>query len=587
MIDSRGGWNRKSIADHIADGTYRRDRHGPIASEMLDYPPRPFCKPRASAKSQQKWVRNGSDEIAVRNGCRFQESRAEHAARFFAKFLRHSKGQWAGEAFELLPWQRDDLIYPLFGWVRPDGRRRFRRTYIQVPKKNGKSTLASGIGLYMLTADGEAGAEVYSVAADRDQASIVHGEAMRMVEASEQLAAVLKLNRASHTMRYLHTNSWYRALSSGANTKEGLNIHCAIIDELHAWKTDELWNTLKYGYRARREPLQFVITTAGDDPESVCYRQYEYAKAVKDGTVKDDSFFTLIYEADPEEDWEDSGLWARCNPSFGVTMDEEGFREDVQEAKRSLTDEIVFKRYSLNIWSTSTNPWLRMDDWHKCAECYTRDDMVGRECAAGLDLSSSEDMTSLVLMFPDEDLEDDNEPGYRQLAWFWLPSESVEKHEHRIDYRPWIAYGWLSVIDGPVLNYSVLRHEIAAICESFKPELLMYDPWGAEQLTGELEDQIGITRVKFQQTISSYAGPTADYERLVIAGKLRHNSNPILTWQAGHVQVKTDTNGNKRPQKPAPRDIRKIDGIVAGIQALAAAQAMPGASVYAGGAVGV
>ena len=218
-------------------------------------------------------IRTAADRRAIREGCWWDASAADRVRDFFEGFLRHSKGEWAGKAFKLLRWQWQDVVRPLFAWKRPDGTRRFRKAYIEVPKKNGKSTLASGIGLYMLCADGEQGAEIYSAAADRDQASIVHGEALRMAEASEELAGCLKLNKSTRNILYESTNSWYRALSNEPAGKEGLNIHACIIDELHIWKGRELWDTLRYGYRARRQPLQFVITTAGDDDESICYKE--------------------------------------------------------------------------------------------------------------------------------------------------------------------------------------------------------------------------------------------------------------------------------------------------------------------------
>lgn len=231
------GGPRKSIERHILEGTLDISRHRErLQAEVSPFPPKPRKTVRASARSQSRWVHNESDQRAVRNGCRFNEALAQHAVDFFAKFLAHSKGQWTGKPFDLLGWQRDDLIYPLFGWVRKNSTRRFRCVYVEIPKKNGKSTIASAIGLYMLCAEEEPGAEVYSMASDRDQASIVHGEAINMVDALPALSAVIKLNRSTKCMSHLESYSSYKAASSKAAGKEGINIHCGIIDELHVWQ---------------------------------------------------------------------------------------------------------------------------------------------------------------------------------------------------------------------------------------------------------------------------------------------------------------------------------------------------------------
>lgn len=561
-----GGANRKPLEQHLAEGTYRADRHGPIAESVLDYP-KPAPNLKLSIKSALAWCRNDADRAAVQAGCRFDERLAAHAAGFFPRFLQHSKGQWAGQAFELLQWQRDLLIYPIFGWIRKDGTRRFRRAFVEVAKKNGKSTLASGIGLYLLVADGEPGAEVYSAASDRDQASIVHGEAIRMAEASAALSACLKINRSNRNILYEHTNSWYRALSNEPGGKEGLNIHACIIDELHVWHGRELWDTLRYGYRSRRQPLQFVITTAGDDDQSICYAELERARAIIRGDVRDHAYFGLVYEAQPEDDWLDESVWEKANPSLGSTFTVESLREDAEAAKGKAGDEAVFKRYSLNIWQRATNPWLSMDDWGKCERQYTLDEMAGMDCYAGLDLSRTRDMTALELVFP---LEEDGRTIYRQWPIFWLPEAAVEQYKNRIDILGWQRSGALSLIGD---SYADVEATIVDVSQRFNLIELAFDPMYARDLAEKLQNDHGIMMVEFPQTIMQFAGPTAEYERLLIHGALHHPGNAVLTWQAGNVNIKNDANANKRPVKPPGADYRKIDGIVAGIMALKRAMA--------------
>jgi phage terminase large subunit-like protein len=327
---------------------------------------------RSKAK-RQGWlraIRSEADELAMMAGCVFSPRLADYACNFFPRFLCHSKGQWAGKPFELLEWQRSDIIRPLFGWVRPDGTRRFRRCYIEIPKKNGKSALASGIGLYMLLGDGERGAEVYSAASDRDQASIVHREAINMVYASPALESLLKVNASTHLISCPKTNSVYKAISATPSGKEGFNAHCIICDELHVWRGRELWDALLYAGRARTQPLLFVITTAGADSLSVCREQHDYAANVLNGTFRDDRFFAYIREATKEEidaqGAEDRALWYKANPSMGVTINPEEFGRDLAEAARTPTAWASFLRYSFNVWNTGAKRWLSVDQWRRC-----------------------------------------------------------------------------------------------------------------------------------------------------------------------------------------------------------------------------
>lgn len=513
-------------------------------------------------KTTRKYIRSKADESAVAHGCRFDEAAAAHVVEFFARFLRHSKGKWAGKPFELLDWQREDIIYPLFGWKRADGSRRFREAGVWVSKKNGKSTLAAGIGLYLLVGDGEAGAEVYSVAADREQASIVHGEAVRMVKASPELESALSLNRTTHNIHFEGTNSYYRALSSEANTKEGLNAHGLIIDELHAWKGRALWDTLRYAGAARSQPLRFVISTAGDEMQSIGRSQYEYAKGVLNGTTEDDRFFAYIREAEADDDWKSPDVWRKANPSFGETMTEEDFAADVRQAEKSPTEISSFKRYRLGIWNTSTNPWLKLDDWIRCEKRFTEDYLQGYPCVGGLDLSKTRDMTAFVLAF---DVEDD----VYILPYFWLPEDTVNSPDSPEEYRVWARNGHLQTTPGGVTDYKFVKSKIVELCERFGVKEFAYDPYNAEDLTQDIEENYGIKRFLFAQTIANFAEPTKDFERLVLSGRLKHNGHPVLTWQAGHVQVRSDNNQNIRPVKPPHGDHRKIDGIVAAIMAIA------------------
>lgn len=515
-------------------------------------------------KQTDLWVRTKSDELAVEQGCYFDERAAERVRTFFSKFLRHSKGEWAGKPFELLPWQWDDLIAPLFGWKNKDGKRRFREAFVGIPKKNGKSTIGAGIGLYLLCGDNEQGAEVYSAASDRDQASIVHGEAIRMVESSEALSSYLTINRSTKNILFGKTQSVYRALSGEAQSKEGLNASGIIVDELHVWHGDATWNALKYAGRSRRQPLRFTITTAGEDKQTICGREWDYALGVQRGEIEDTRYFSYVRQAETSDDWKDPATWQKANPSLGSTFTVEDFAADVRKAEVSPTEQASFQRYSLNIWTTSTQRWLRVEDWKRCKQDYTAEDLAGESCFGGLDLAKTQDMTALVLVFPHEE-------GYRILPYFWLPESAVTNPNSPAQYRVWAQQGLIEVTPGDVCDYRFIKRRIGEIADKFYLNEFAYDPYNAEQITQEITEEFGIPRILFPQTISNFAEPTAEFERQVIGGTLQHNGHAILDWQASHCTVKTDANNNRRPVKPPGGDHRKIDGMVAAIMGLSRA----------------
>jgi len=331
---------------------------------------------------------------AARQGLEFyfDPEAAKHAIEFFEGWLRHSKGKHAGQPFTLLEWQAV-MIGELFGWKRlADDTRRFRVAYISTAKKQGKSTLLAGIGLYLLVMDGENGAEVYGAAADREQASVVYREAASMVRASPQLSRVLEVIDSRRTIAYRKEASFYRVLSADAFRAEGLNIHGLLFDELHAQKDRRLWDALRYGGAAREQPLLVSITTAGYDRKGICYEQYQYAKAVAANWRHDPTFFSCIYEMEEEADWKDSEVWPQANPSWGVTIKEDVFAADAKEAEQSPTKLNSFLRYRLNTWTTSDVRWLSPETWQQGS--LPLRDFGDRPVYAGLDLATTYDCRS-------------------------------------------------------------------------------------------------------------------------------------------------------------------------------------------------
>ena len=418
----------------------------------------------------------------------------------------------------------------------------------------------------MLTVDGEGGAHVFSAAADRDQAGIVHGEALNMADSSSELTDVLKINRSTHNIFYPKTRSLYRALASGPGGKEGLHIHCTIIDELHVWKGDELWSTLKYGYRSREEPLQFVITTAGSDMESRCRKEYERGKAILAGTIQDDSYFALIYEADIDDDWTDEAVWAKANPSLGETLTLESLREDCQSALDVPSEQSAFKRYTLNIWATAEHPWLDINRWKKCRADISVEELEGRLCYAALDMGQTSDLSCLALMFPEDDGE-----SYTLLTYFWLPEDEAREKEKLVQYLVWADAGHIELIPGAIVDHKWIGQRVVDICNLFDVQTFRYDAMFAEGIAQRVEEESFAEKVEVPQTIMHFAGPCDAFERVIKVASIQHNGNPVMNWQIGHVNIKEDVNGNKRPVKQKEGDYRKIDGVIASVMALGGA----------------
>ncbi len=520
--------------------------------------------------------------MAVKAGGYFDDheyedgGKAMHAARFFSDHLRHSAGEWAGQPFVLLDWQRDDVIMPLFGWMRADGTRRYRMGYIEVPKKNGKSTLGSGIVLYMLTMDGEEAAEVYGAAADRNQAGIVYHEAASMVAQSPAMADHCQCIDSRKRITFPRMGSFYTALSADAFRAEGLKIHCLVFDELHAQPNRKLWDALKYGGAARRQPLILSITTAGWDRESICYEQHEYAQAIIDGEINDPAYFGYICGASEKDDWTDPETWAKANPSMGQMIKLDEMTEAFKRAERTAAGTDSFKRYRLNIWTNSETHWIDLDRWDECTGEVNPALLLGRPCFAGMDLASTTDMTALVLGFPMDDEE------FAVLPFFFLP----EKPEHDRDaanqerYRQWAAAGLLEYTPGNVTDYRWIRSRLGELSKQYDIQEIGYDPYNASQFAIQLQDEDGFQMVEVRQGTITMNEPSKQFMRLVLKGKLRHGGNPILRWMAGNVTVKPDPKDNIMPGKA--RGANKIDGIVASIISLLRAKMIEvtGPSVY-------
>lgn len=493
----------------------------------------------------------------------------ERGVYFFETFLRHSKGKWAGQPFKLLDWQRTQLIMPLLGWMRPDGTRRFRTAYAQVAKKNGKSTLAAGLNLYMLVGDGEMGAEVYCAAVDRPQAGIVFREAASMVKASPELSKRLEVIESRYRIVDHKTRSWFASMSKDSGSNEGPNPHAIVVDELHAHKDRRLFEALRYGGAARSQPLFMSITTAGSDHETICFQQYQYAKQVLSGELKDWSFFGYVAEPGEKDDWTAEETWKKANPSYGLTVTPDGMREACAEAVAQPAMENAFKRYRLNMWTEQAERWMPMAAWDAC----DRDELpplaLKRKCYAGLDLSSTQDFASLGLVFPPK-----NEGEKWRLACrHWIPMETAKKRQKAgVPVLDWGKAGKVIIVPGAVIDYDKIRAEILAVDAAFGIEEIAVDRWNSTQLQTQLMGD-GMEVVQFGQGFASMTAPTKELMRLVIDGKLEYCNEDVLRWMMTHVAADTDAAGNEKPNKERSGD--KIDGVAAIMMALGRAMVAP------------
>ena len=516
---------------------------------------------------------------------KFDKAASRRPEKFFERFLVHIKGEWADQPLTLEKWQAQ-ILRELFGWIRPDGLRRYRTAYIEVPRKNGKSTICAGIALYLLFADGEPGAEIYSAAADREQAAIVFDMAKQMVEHSPKLSSRCQIYQRSIVVP--STGSSYKVLSADVPTKHGLNPHAIIFDELHVQPNRYLWDVLNTGTAARRQPLTIAITTAGYDRHSIGYEQHDYAEKVRDGIIPDESFLPIIYAAGKEDDFKDPRTWKKANPNYGISVKPEYLAAVAKRTAELPAEENTFRRLHLNQWTEQSVRWMPMNVWDECASSRPQnrvewealeETFEDRVCFGGLDLSNKLDLTALVLGFPIYENHEISAIDF--LCRFWVPEEGARKRgeRDRVPYPLWIQQGLINAPEGEVVDYAFIRRQIQWDAERFRIKEIAFDPWNATQLATELEGD-GIEMVELRQGFQSLTEPTKKLMELALEGKLRHHGHPVLRWNASNVSVKVDAAGNLKPDKE--KSTEKIDGIVAMILALARiiVQPEPRKSVY-------
>lgn len=492
----------------------------------------------------------------------YDKANADRAVKFIEN-LRHTKAKWAGKRFWLLPWQ-ETLVRDIFGTVKEDGTRQFRTAYVEICKKVGKSELAAAIALYLLYADNEPSAEVYGAAADRQQASIVFDVAKRMVELTPALLKRSKIMGATKRIVNYSNAGIYQVLSADVGNKHGFSVSGLVFDEIHNQPNRNLYDVLTKGSSdARANPLHFIITTAGNDRNSIAFELHTKALDILNGRREDPTFYPVVYGLADDEDWTDEKNWYKVNPSLGYTVEIDRLRDAFREAQQNPADEVTFRWLRLNQWVSSTVAWIPDQIYALGNEAIDMESLKGRECYGGLDLSSSGDITAFVLVFPPHN----GKEKYVILPFFWVPQDTIPLRVRRtsVPYDKWQAQGYLMATEGNVIHYGFIEKFIDDLGKIYNIKEIAYDRWGAVEMTQALEG-MGFTVVPFGQGFSSMSPPTKRFYELLMEGKMVHGAHPVLRWMAGNVVVDTDPAGNIKVTKRRSPD--KVDGIVAAIMAL-------------------
>jgi len=539
-----------------------------------------------------------NDQGVLRGRYSFDEAKAGRACRFI-ELMPHIKGPKAkaGETIKLEGWQCF-VITTVFGWrnIETDGRR-FRRAYTEVPRGNAKSTLSSAVGLYAVAADEEEGPEVYSAATTRDQARIVWGDAKAMMEKRPAFAAKIGLVVNQLDIRNPRRNGKFVPLSRESSTMDGLNIHVALIDELHAHKDRGVYDVIETASAKRISSLIWVITTAGSDTSGICYEVRSYVIKVLGGIIEDDSQFGIIYTLDEDDDWTDPANWEKANPNWNVSVMPDVFRQLALKAQQVMSAQNNFKTKHLNLWVNADVAWMDMRAWDRCANPDLKlDDFArGDPCTMALDLATKTDIASKTRLFkrwlpkylrgicelhdrpgeiacprcyPTHDergLQREVDPHYFCFVTNYLPELAVNDGRNS-QYQGWALEGWLTETPGDILDFGVIKQEVLSDVAAFNVREVAYDPWQAAQLAQELQDQHGVTMVEMRATVATFSAPMKELEAVVLDNRFHHDGSPVMRWMISNVVCHRDAKDNIYPRKERPEN--KIDGAVSTIMAL-------------------
>lgn len=539
------------------------------------------------------WIVTASDEVAVKAGCYFDYESADRVRRFFRKYVKHTEAPFAFQPFELQPWQWNRIIAPAFGWKMPDGTRRFKEVETWIPKKNGKSTLAAAIAIYLITFDKEFGANVYGAASDRGQASLVFNVAKAMVKMDETLDEVIKIKETKKLMICEELNSKYEVISSEGRRNEGHNIHGLIFDELHTQKDRRLWASLRYGGSARRQSIRFILSTAGEaDEESLWFERFSLALKVQKSEKIDIHLLPCVYAIEDGEDWNDPAVWERVNPSWHTTINQVEFKRDYETAKTSSSSESEFLRYRLNRSTKHRSAWIQGIYWTNCKveeipqRIKNSSGMYPKEYI-GVDLA---DTSALVAAVSCREVVSASEDAFDNLlqiatrssfdkkividAHFWAPSEfAVGKNRWLRD----IIDNWfyakrkdglplLRKIDGPIAHQWVVEDDLIQMIQGKNVREIAIDKWHASRFSYSMQEKLkkvnSKTKLRMVQYTTAHMNEATKFlQELILSGYIVHDGNPIMNYMFNNIQAMVDSSGNQKLDKSGHKG--PIDGFSA------------------------
>ena len=496
----------------------------------------------------------------------FNHARAEHACQFI-EYMPHIKGDLASkkQLIMLEPWQCF-VFCSIFGWVDSNGYRRFNKAYVEVPRKNGKSPMGSGVGLYCLSADKEEGAEVYSAGANLKQAKITFNDAKAMVVKSPDLSSYFGIEYTSEAVFIPTTNSTFQPLAKdNKGTLDGKNIHCAIVDELHAHPNGDTYKSIVAGMAARAQPLCFTITTAGGNRTGICFEQHTYIKKMLDNVFEDESYFGIIYSIDPEDDWKDPAVWAKANPNFGVSVYPNYIKSLCTSAQNSMSVQNEFKTKNLNVWINSDSAWMNMDAWNACEDEELKEEqMAGLDCYVGVDLASMTDFCSVVKVYVRQ-IED--QIHYYVFAKQFLNEKALDESKIKL-LNNWADDGYIQRTIGNTTNFNVIETYIEELATEINPKQIAFDRTQANYMIQNLKNKNIKCITEYNQSVSTMSTPMKELEAAVLSGRLHHTGDPCLTWMVSNVVAHLDAKDHIYPNRDKNARHMKIDSAVATIMAI-------------------
>ena len=488
------------------------------------------------------------------------------------ELLPHIEGRWKTPTITLEPWQCFNLT-TTFGWLTKDtGFRRFKTSYCEVPRKQGKSTWSAGVGIYMVALDDEPGSQVYSAAVTRDQAKIVWSKAREMIRRSPDLRKQTGLDFNVQSIFVTENAAWFRPLSSDYGTLEGLDVHCGIIDELHAHKNRKVFDVIDSGTVSRRQPYIWIITTAGSDRAGVCYEQHKYVKKILEGVHEDDSYFGIIYTIDDEDDWTDPEVHRKANPNYGISVNPEDLARKCKRAMEMASAQNQFLTKHLNVWVNADTAWMDMLAWDRCADLtLSENDFEGEPVIICLDFASKIDIAAKVKIF---DKVIDGDVHVYAFGTYYVPEARVEQVDY---YSGWVREGRLIATPGEIIDFAYIEEDLKRDRSTFQIDEVPYDPFQATQFSTRMLHE-GFPMVEVAPNVKNFSEPMKELEALVYDGRFHFNGDPILSWMVSNVVCHRDAKDNIYPRKEELEN--KIDGIVATIMGVNRLMYRLGPSIY-------